>query len=173
MKIYKFNELNESDKSSKVVRRLEHQLYEYGIEDYTINSDGTIDVDGDVAIQRSGLKQMPFKFGRVTGHFSCSNNEFKTLDGCPNYVGGDFFCINNKLNSLKGSPSEVGGHFGCIRNEIKSLEGMPLEIGGDFSCFHNKIEELNSVSNIEGNILCDKNVDVSKFDGHCLKIIKI
>lgn len=161
-----FENFNKSD--------LEKELNKYDIENYTINEDGTIDVDGDVDLSNNFLKQkqvlfkIPFKFGKVSGDFNCSYNNLESLEGSPYYVGGNFVCIKNKLTSLNGSPSEVGGYFSCSYNKLKSLEGMTLEIGDDFYCKRNPdLKELDSVSNIEGILFCDKEVDISKFKGYC------
>ena len=35
----------------------------YNITNYTINSDGSIDVDGDVNLSNRGLTKLPLKFG--------------------------------------------------------------------------------------------------------------
>ncbi len=170
---------------------LEKELDRYDIKNYTINSDGTIDVDGDVdlfyrpnniddSINTASiflqsnieiLTKIPFKFGKVSGDFACSNNEIDSLEGCPYFVGGDFRCRHNKLTSLIGSPKEVGGYFDCSHNELESLEGMPLEISKYFICVDNpNLKELDSLSNIEGDILCSKNIDISKFKGYCKNI---
>lgn len=150
-------------------------LKEYDIENYTINSDGTIDVDGDVRLNEYGFDVLPFKFGRVSGEFDCSYNKLTTLEGCPYYVGGDFTVNSNqRLINLIGSPVEVGGDVECFNcNKLVSLEGMPLEIGGYFNCRYTSIEDLDSVSNIEGEIICDDDVDISKFSGYCEKITKV
>ncbi len=146
-------------------------LHKYGIKNYTINLDSTIDVDGDVRLQCEDFNKIPFKFGKVTGNFYCDDNNLESLDGCPYYVGGGFSCANNKLINLKDSPSEVGGMFNCQYNNLISLEGMTLEIGGFFNCRNNKkLKQLDSVSNIEGIIFCDDSVDISKFEGYCEKI---
>jgi len=42
---------------------------QYNIKNYTINSDGSIDVDGNVSL--SNITQLPLKFGKVTGSFNC------------------------------------------------------------------------------------------------------
>ena len=44
---------------------------EYGIENYEINPDGSIDVKGDVNLTVRKLKKLPLKFKRVNGSFSC------------------------------------------------------------------------------------------------------
>jgi hypothetical protein len=60
---------------------------------YTVNSDDTIDVDGNVNL--SGVLYMktklPVKFGKVYGYFSCRRNNLTTLENCPKYIGGNFY----------------------------------------------------------------------------------
>ena len=112
---------------------------ELNITNWTVNSDGTVDVDGDVNIAGRRLKTLPLKFGKVTGHFACFNNELTSLEGAPREVGGHFMCDVNKLVSLKGAPKEVGGSFHCMRNKLTTLEGGPREVGGDFNCHNNPI----------------------------------
>ena len=76
---------------------------EYNIENYTVNSDGTIDVNGDVRIfKKGGSKVIPLRFGKVTGYFMCDNNKLTSLEGCPKEVGGDFHCSDNKLRRIEG-----------------------------------------------------------------------
>ena len=129
----------------------------YEIENYTINPDGSIDVDGDVNLYYLKLTKLPLKFNKVFGDFSCSNNELTSLDGCPKEVGGDFYCNNNKLTSLDGSPKEVGGDFNCDNNELTSLDGCPKEVGGDFNCYNNKLTSLDGSPNYSGYFDCSNN----------------
>ena len=88
---------------------------EMGIEDYTINSKGEIDVDGNVDLTYKNFKELPYKFGKVKGYFSvmmCLN--LKTLKNCPDYVDSYFGCDRcPKLESLEGCPKEVGRNFYC------------------------------------------------------------
>ena len=89
---------------------------EMGIENYTINSKGEIDVDGNVDLGGENFKELPYKFGRVDGYFDireCKN--LISLKNCPNCVEWWFncsFCKN--LNSIKGCTLEVHGDFYCI-----------------------------------------------------------
>lgn len=140
------------------------------IGNFTVNDDNTIDVDGDVDLSYSSIVEMPFKFGKVTGDFNCSNNNLESLEGSPYEVGGKFTCsYNHKLKNLKGSPVEVYGDFKCSQcRNLESLNGMPLEIGGDFICYLNpKLKEMDSISNINGEIAFDSFIDTAKFDGDC------
>ena len=62
---------------------------EMGIENYTINSQGEIDVDGDVNLDRKDFKELPYKFGRIKGHFILSRcKNLTSLKNCPDFAGG-------------------------------------------------------------------------------------
>jgi hypothetical protein len=90
----------------------------YNIKNYTINSDGSIDVDGDVGLFDRELTELPLTFNKVTGHFSCSNNKLTSLKGCPRWIGGFFDCERNNLTSLEFSPDYVGAWFACNHNNL-------------------------------------------------------
>jgi hypothetical protein len=151
----------------------------YGIENYTINEDGSIDVDGNVSLSSQGLTELPLRFRNVTFNFWCSNNnltslvgspqsvggdffcysnQLKTLEGCPKSVGGDFFCYNNKLKTLEGSPKSVGEGFYCQNNQLMTLEGCPQNVGGDFYCNNNKLTSLDGFpKSLKGYFYFDPN----------------
>jgi hypothetical protein len=112
---------------------------EYDIENYTINSDGSIDVAGDVDLYDKGLTEIPLVFNKVTGYFSCTGNYLTTLKGSPKWVGGWFSCNKNQLTSLKGCPRWVGGWFSCGGNRLTSLEFSPDYVGGWFDCRWNNL----------------------------------
>jgi len=127
---------------------------EYGIENYTINEDGSIDVNGNVTLSGGNFKKLPLKFNKVSGNFYCSRNELITLEGAPKYVGGVFSCNYNKLTSLKYCPKNVGGNFICMQNFITSLDYYPEYVGESFSCPGNPIDYIyrkfiKSLDNIE------------------------
>ena len=94
---------------------------EMNIRNYTINSQGEIDVDGYVYLGIKDFNELPYKFGRVTGYFDidyCKN--LISLKNCPDEVGGGFSCrYCTKLDSLEGCPKEVGGTFYCRRCKRK------------------------------------------------------
>ena len=115
----------------------------FGIKNYTINEDSTIDVDGNVYLRNKGLTKLPLKFGKVSGYFDCSFNQLTSLSGAPLSVGGDFYCGDNQLKSLEGSPLSVGGDFYCSYNQLNSLEGSPLSVGGNFYCSDNQLKSLS------------------------------
>ena len=97
---------------------------EMGIENYTINSQGEIDVSEGVWLNDKKFKELPYKFGKVNNTFSLSGcKNLTSLKNCPDKVGGYFSCsFCFQLDSLKGCPEEVGGYFNCSKCRRKFTE---------------------------------------------------
>ena len=80
-----------------------HKICEkYNIKNYTINPDGSIDVEGDVFISNKNLDKLPLKFNYVSGVFVCSNNRLTSLEGSPRKLGLKLYCSGNPLTTLNG-----------------------------------------------------------------------
>jgi len=125
---------------------------------YTINDDGSIDVDGNVNLSRKKLTKIPFNFSKVSGSFYCTNNQLTSLKGAPNTVGGYFSCSNNQLTTLEGAPNTVGDNFYCTNNQLTTLEGAPNTVGGDFCCTYNQLTTLDGAPNtVGGGFDCSDN----------------
>ncbi len=156
MKYLKEFKIFENRQSDEEIHKL---CKEYNIRNYTVNLDGSIDVDGDVdlyyytGLQTKGrpsihscLNKIPLKFNRVEGFFDCRFNKLTSLKGSPNYVVGNFYCGNNLLRTLKDGPKEVMGDYDCqysgTTSGIVSLEGFPDYLGGHFNCRGNMVHEL-------------------------------
>jgi hypothetical protein len=103
----------------------------YNIKNYTINDDGSIDVNGNVDLYNNGFVELPLRFNKVTGCFDCGYNNLTTLEGCPRWVGGFFYCSRNELTSLEFSPDYVGYYFECTGNKLTN-NYCESEIGGNF-----------------------------------------
>jgi len=131
----------------------------YKIENYTINDDLSIDVNGDVELDSKNLKYLPLKFNYIGGGFYCPYNvELKSLEGCPQTVNGDFYCYYNKLKSLEGCPQTVNGDFYCFNNNLKTLKGCPQTVNGNFSCDNNELKSLKGCpQTVNGNFGCKDN----------------
>jgi len=122
---------------------------DYGIKNYSINPDGTIDVDGDVKLQNIGLVKIPIKFNKVSGFFRCDDNSLSTLEGAPTTVGGNFDCEGNLLRSLEGAPTTVGGYFAASYNNLTSTYAGEVDIediGGNVFLTGNSLLELFVIS---------------------------
>ena len=189
MKSYK-QFIKESEVLSKTDKdfihsKLYHKIIFHGISNnYTINPDGSIDVDGEFdnnvsfdpsrssstklrykPSKKNKLTELPIKFNKVGGNFYCNNNELTTLEGAPKEVGGDFKCNENKLTSLEGGPVSVGGDFICRNNQLTSLQGAPKKVGGDFYCSRNELTSLVGCPEIiHGDFYCREN-QITDFKG--------
>jgi len=113
---------------------------EFDIEYYTINTDGSIDVNNYVWLNSECLTELPLKFNKINGLFSCSNNQLISLEGSPKEVNG-FFCHNNKLTSFQYAPKIIRGLFDCRNNNIKSFEYFPNFVH-DLWCEFNPIYKI-------------------------------
>ena len=131
----------------------------YDIENYTINEDGSIDVDGKVNIINSTLEKLPLNFNKVTGYFNCENNLLTTLEGCPKEVEFYFSCRDNKLTSLEGGPKKVLNNYNCSGNLLTTLKGCPEYVGGGtFNCSWNNLTDLDFIPVfIKRKFYCDNN----------------
>ena len=104
---------------------------QYGINNYTINDDGSIDVNGSVYLYGKGLTELPLTFNKVSGDFNCGRNNLTSLKGSPRWVGGYFKCDDNQLTSLEFSPVYVGSWFSCEYNDL--IDNLcETEIGNGF-----------------------------------------
>jgi len=129
---------------------IEQSLKDFNIKNYTINDDLSVDVNGSVFLQLSGIGKFPVRFGKVSGNFDCSYNYLESLVGGPKEVSGHFVCSDNKLTLLEGAPKVVGGKFDCNSNHLISLVGAPEKVGGDFDCSGNNLTSLQGAPKIVG-----------------------
>ena len=109
----------------------------YRIKNYTINPDGSIDVDGSVNLSGRVLTELPLTFNKVSGYFNCGDNNLTTLKGSPRWIGGYFYCSRNKLTSLEFSPDYVDGYFDCEYNDLTE-NYCDTEIG---KCFYTSLKQ--------------------------------
>jgi hypothetical protein len=140
------------------ISKIQDLCKQYGITNYTINDDLSIDVNGDVMLHSRELTKLPLKFRNIYGSFYCYGNQLTSLEGAPQSVMGHFYCSNNKLMSLEGAPQSVGGDFNCQDNQLMSLEGAPQSVGGNFYCYNNQLTSLEGApQSVGGNFYCHNN----------------
>ena len=129
------------------------------IDAHKINSDFTVDVNGNVFINSENLDYFPIKFSHVGGQwFDCSDNRLQSLEGSPVYVAGEFDCGSNWLPSLVGGPEYVGGDYICSGNSLTDLNGSPRYIEGNFDFKDNRVRTLAGCpKEVEGKFLFQNN----------------
>jgi hypothetical protein len=153
MKLYRYKNFIKESKED-----IDSICKKYYIINYTINGDGSVDVDGDVLLYDKNLTELPLKFRKVSGIFDCAYNKLTSLEGTPREVGGSFYCYNNQLLSLVGSPREVGGGFYCSKNQLTSLSGISKYISGGIYCQNNQLRDVRGVNeNWRGEFLVEDN----------------
>ena len=108
---------------------IDRMCQQYNIQNYVINQDGSIDVDGYVNLWRQNLTKLPLKFNKVRGNFYCNHNQLTSLKGCPSEVGGEFHCGINRLTTLVGGPRKVVGDYYCKYNKLMDVRGFPEYLG--------------------------------------------
>ena len=87
----------------------------------------TVNVKGNVRVDREPCHELPVTFGHVSGSFSIGHCYFlESMKNFPRSVGGDFVCFSNeRLSSLVGSPDSVNGIYRIKEcPAIKSLFGI-------------------------------------------------
>jgi len=98
------------------------------------NSDGTVDVSGDVMLLDLSAPRLPVRFGRISGSFDCAGVGLAFVEGLPQHVDGDLICSSNQFTSLEGI-SEVVKHVGgriCFHHNplVSHVLGLAKITGG-------------------------------------------
>lgn len=147
------------------VKKIEEICKKYKIENYTINDDGSIDVDGNVNLSTGNIKEIPLNFNKVSGCFWIDGNGITSLKGSPKTVGVDFDCNMNNLTSLEGGPKVVGGVYLCDNNYLTNLKGSAEECKS-FRCAKNDLTSLESdLKHIKGKLFVFSDNKIKDFYG--------
>tara|TARA_B100000767_G_scaffold18118_1_gene16657 strand:- start:2335 stop:2781 length:447 start_codon:yes stop_codon:yes gene_type:complete len=108
---------------------------QYNIQNYTINDDGSIDVDGDVDLSKKGLTELPLKFNYISGDFNCAYNKITDLTGYPKNIGGNTFIrtglIGNPIRSIISGvvlTTNDNREFLQILNTYKVIKGDTVHL---------------------------------------------
>ncbi len=109
----------------------------YGIENYTINENLTVDINGDFIFNHIVTK-LPIKLNKVSGNIYINNCGLTTLEGLPEYIN-DIELTGNRLTNLIGFPKHCNGNIDLSNNQLTSLEGIPKGINGNLTLYKNKL----------------------------------
>lgn len=109
------------------VEKIKSECDKYGITNYSINNDGSIDVFQDVRMGYYSLIRIPLKFNFIDGDLNLSGNNLVSLEGCPKNLTGSLSLLHNKnLKNLEHSPEEVGRIIHLRFSGIESLDGLKV-----------------------------------------------
>ena len=136
---------NQLNTVNKILNWLEEYDTFFNEDNYTFSAEnGLIKVSSlkNVNIANKNLESIPVFFNRVEGTFNCSNNQLKSLQGCPKIVKLEFLCSKNKIKNFNFSPYWVGDDFLCSNNEIEDLN-LNCEIQGSLYISNNPIKTIH------------------------------
>ena len=103
-------------------------------ETFTFDPDGTIRVEGDLALNRTGIDELPKGIKEVKGYLDLKDNQLTSLEGLPKSIGGTLILSYNKLTSLEGLPESIGGDLDLFDIPATTIpEG--LNIGGEICVY--------------------------------------
>ena len=111
----------------------------FGINNFSIDANYHMSVEGNVEISHYFIKQLPIQFKEVRGDFKVAFTHITTMQGYPQIIGGNFESNSNCISSLEGLPQKVGKD--CYLVETKTIEDL------EFNCDEIVIgEKLTSIT---------------------------
>lgn len=170
LKPYQIFESVEDSQFFKTEKEVNRWLIDYGISDYTINSDLTVDVDGEVNLDSKCLKFLPVQFGKIRDYFFIDDNGLKNLKGCPIEIKGEFSCSKNDIYNLYGFPKNIESTIFFDKNPISKffqlIKWKYTENNNKFSISDN-MESDNRFKKfieylIEYNVIVNNNIHISR-----------
>lgn len=147
LKPYSIFESIEENSFFKTEKEVNRWLIDYGIVDYTINSDLTVDVDDSVILDNRNLKFLPVQFGKINGYFFIDDNGLKSLKGCPIEIKGEFSCSKNDIYNLDEFPKNIESTIFFDKNPISKFF--------QFINWKNVDDNYDNGFSISDNMMCD------------------
>jgi len=143
---FKRNRKLKKSLSSEQIAAIDAICKVYSIINYTINEDGSIDVNSVVSLDYCELNRMPLKFNNINGGFSCTHNRLTSLENGPVNVQGSYNCSSNSLTSLEGMPKYVSSDFICSFNPLldnfNGIQEGENRVEGEFTCHGTPINNI-------------------------------
>ena len=102
------------------MRQIEFILNGWNIKDYTINEDGSVDVNGDVDLSFENLDYLPIRFRKINGFFVVNDNNLTSVENFPTYVECYMDISHNKLTDLTELKTIIGEDLNINHNLLKS-----------------------------------------------------
>ncbi len=96
---------------------------EFNIKNYYINDDYSINVYQNVVLDNFIGDELPIKFNKVIGYFSCNKSNIKSFKNFPNFIEENIYFQGNIIENFHGFPKIVNGRIVLWGSIIKSLDG--------------------------------------------------
>jgi hypothetical protein len=133
---------------------------------WTQDSEGKVNLSGEFDASNMNLSDLlGIEFGEIEGDFDISDNDLKSLKGCPKKVKGSFNCSLNFLNSLKGGPESVSNSYYCSNNNLFNLDFIAQDFSNLFAVGNN-LEKLGKLpAEVSGNFYISSNPTLKSLVG--------
>jgi hypothetical protein len=166
------------------LRKIDQFCRQYGIKNYIINSDCSINVNGTVNlaykryfrakndIVAEPIRFIPIMFNIIYGDFDISGNDLQSLANGPRIVTGKVNCSRNRIKKIERL--ERVGYLDISDNGLTTLVGCPI-ISDKLDARNNRLTNFigcppnievdagdNTIRSLKG-LSTNKNVNVSKF----------
>ncbi len=96
---------------------------EFNIKNYYINENYSINVYQNVVLDNFIGDELPIKFNKVIGYFSCNKSNIKSFKNFPNFIEENIYLQGNIIENFHGFPKKVKGRIFLWGSTIKSLDG--------------------------------------------------
>ncbi|MDO8581575.1 MAG: hypothetical protein Q7S16_01775 [bacterium] len=139
---------------------------DWALETFTIHTDGTLTVEGDLDLTHLPVTHLPKGLREVGGILGLGMTKIISIEGFPEKVGGDVDLTGVQIISLKGFPQTIGGNIFLADTRIKSLHGLPKKIEKDLHLSRTDIASLRGLpQNIGGSLYLDGVTTLMSLDG--------
>lgn len=137
----------EKEKAKKWLKDFDKNSH---INTYMFDDDGEnliIHVQGNLDISKNKFEKLPYKFGSIDGSFNISECGLLTLQNGPTEVSKDFIASHNQFKSLVGCPEYIGQNFDIqyCDNLSSFSQGPEVVIGHYLSTSNNNLRLINKL----------------------------
>ena len=141
IKKYGVEDLQQSDE----LKHIDLICRDLKLKNYTINKDGSVDVDEDVDLPGLDLYELPIKFGIVKGRFNVSANNLDSFENFPK-MSDELSFINNNFKSLIGLPKSKSYNIFNLGKDRNPLTNWDVKVFLHFVAVKMDLSKLNEIS---------------------------
>ncbi len=127
----------------KLVAKIHRFCKKHGVNNYSINPDGSIDIDGGVCFMNFKEEFFPIPFNKVSGFFECVNCNLTTFKNMPREIGRWLLCSNTPFRTFEHFPLVIkeGLHIDNLTTPIPIKEYNALfQMGYTPDQIHNRLD---------------------------------
>ncbi len=141
-------------------------LKDHDVENYVINDDDTVSVNGDIELINLQYKRLPVTFKEITGNVTIVASRLETLAGLPQTINGDLEMNKVKVLDWTGCPAIVKGSVHLESSIVNGFGGDALrEVGKGVYLDYSVIESLKGFPPLVRGALSLRSSSVKSLEG--------